>query len=129
MKPKLRFTSIFVQDITIFLLDQLHNMKQEQFEPMDSLYMRVTSLDQFMKFDDLAEQIIYILTLAPQVNCTNEPALRIKVLKDRDVKLKVFINYASAFDISNRQAKEISRSSAVLKMVKKKGLQKRCNKQ
>ena len=106
---------------TIYLLNQLHHMKQEPDETMDSFYMRVKSQVQLLNFEDLTgAQITETLTLAQLVNCTNEPMLRTKALKDNNLKLKDFLTHARAFEMANKQAKEITGASATIDFVKKK---------
>ena len=113
----------------IFLLNQLHNMKQEQSESMDNFYMRVKSQVQLLKLDDLSgSQIAELLTLAQLVNCTNEPLLRTKALKD-NLKLRQFLDHARAFEMANKQAREIAGPSASVKVVKKKNFNNRSKQQ
>ena len=82
----------------IVLLNQLHNVKQEQSKSTDNFYMRVNSQVQLLKLDDLSgSQIADLLTLAQLVNCTKEPLLRTKAMKENDLKLRQFLDHARAF--------------------------------
>jgi len=77
-KAKQALTAYFSpQRNSIYLLNQLHHMKQGPSEPMDSFYMRVKEQMQQLKLTEKSPQDIdSLITLAQLVNNTSEPALR-----------------------------------------------------
>ena len=94
---------------SIYLLNQLYHMKQNQGESMDSFHMRVKDKVESIKLQDKsAAEIVELLTLAQLVNCTNDVVLRTKALRDPKLKLRTFIDNARAHEMANRQASEIS---------------------
>lgn len=98
---------------TIYLLNQLYHMKQKKEESMDGFYMRVRAqMDLIDITSKSATEIEELLVLAQLVNCTSEPALRTKALKDKNLQLKNFLTYARAHEIANKQASEIGASSS-----------------
>ena len=96
----------------IFLCNQLYTMRQNENEPMDVFYMRVKEQAQLLDLTSrTAAEINELLILAQLVNTTNEPALRTKALKDSNLKLKDFLDHARAYEMANKQAREISGES------------------
>ena len=84
-------------------------MRQNENEPMDAFYMRVKEQVQLLDLTSRTPaEINELLTLAQLVNTTNEPALRTKALKDSNLKLKDFLDHARAYEMANKQAREIS---------------------
>jgi len=96
---------------TIYLLNQLHHMRQKNEESMDAFYMRVRAQMDLIKLTSRsAEEIEELLVLAQLVNTTIEPALRTKALKEKDLALKNFLTHARAHEMANKQATEIRAS-------------------
>ena len=96
----------------IFLCNQLYTMRQNENEPMDVFYMRVKEQVQLLDLTSrTAAEINELLILAQLVNTTNEPALRTKALKDSNLKLKHILDHARAYEMANKQAREISGES------------------